>query len=194
MSGPFTSSNDAASPHELGALLSPEAERSEWLAVEMQRHEPAVRGYLRNQFPSIDADDVLQESYLKILRAKAATGIISIKAYFFSVARNTARTLFRRRQIYSRTDVNELPDSLVLDEAHDAAETANSHLRLELVIEAIDRLPLRCRQIVSLAVLEGQLSAEIATRLGLSESTVRVQLARGVKKCAEFMRMKGERG
>jgi RNA polymerase sigma-70 factor (ECF subfamily) len=79
-----------------------------------------------------------------------------------------------------------------LDEADDAAETTNIHLRLELVVEAIDRLPLRCRAIVRLAVLEGYQSGEIAARLCLSESTVRVQLARGVKKCAEFMRLKGE--
>jgi hypothetical protein len=101
MSRPFVSSNDAAAPHEIGALVSPHAANPEWLAGEMQRHEPAVRGYLRSQFPTIEADDVLQESYLKILRARAATGIVSLKAYFFSVARNTARTFFRRRQIYS---------------------------------------------------------------------------------------------
>lgn len=193
MSPPFAARGNPIPTPGLDAFVSHATANSDWLAGEMQRLEPAVRGYLRSHYPSIDADDVVQESYLKILRARATTGIISVKAYFFSVARNTARTLFRRRQIYSPIAVNELPEQWVVDAGRDAAETTNVHLRHALVVQAIDQLPDRCRMVISLAALEGCSSAEIAVRLRISEVTVRVQLARGVKKCAEFMRAKGER-
>lgn len=193
MRSSFATRGNPNPPPGLNVLVSHSTAHSEWLAGEMQRLEPAVRGYLESHYPSIEADDVVQESYLKILRARATTGINSVKAYFFAVARNTARTLFRRRKIYSPIAVNELPEQWVVDPGRDAAETTNVHLRHALVVQAIDRLPDRCRMVISLAALEGCSSAEIATRLRTSEVTVRVQLARGVKKCADFMRAKGER-
>lgn len=151
-----------------------------------------MRGYLRNHFPEIEADDVVQESYLKLLRVRATDRIASAKAYFFSVARNTALTMARRRKIYSATPVNELPNWRVVDGRADAAETANSEQQRELVVDAISQLPGRCREIVALSAVEGLSYAEIAARLGLSESTVRVQVARGIQKMASYLRNCGE--
>lgn len=156
-------------------------------------HEPALRGYLRSQFPSLDADDVVQESYLKLLRARAACQITAVKAYFFSIARNTALTILRRRRLFSDIPVNELPDSFVLEPRPDAAEMVDSRQRIELAIEAIDRLPARCREVLKLATIEGKSTTEIAAQLRISENTVRVQLARGIKKCAHFLREEGDR-
>lgn len=171
---------------------SPSAEQARWLTEHVQPHEVALRGYLRSRFPSVDADDVVQESYLKLLTARTAGKVAATKAYFFSVARNTALTLLRRRQIYSPIPVNELPDWRVLQSGADAAETANTHLQLELVAAAIARLPARCGEIVTLAALDGLTSAEIAVRLGLVPATVRVQLARGVEKIAAYLRARRE--
>ena len=167
-------------------------EDARWFAEEVQPHEPALRGYLRSQFPSIDTDDVVQESYLKLLKARTAGKVTSTKAYFFSVARNTALTLFRRRRIYSEVPVNELPEWRVLDGGPDAAETTNHHLRIALAVEAIGQLPARCQEICRLAAWERMAPADIASRLGIAESTVHVQLARGMMKCAAYLRERGE--
>lgn len=167
--------------------MSQNSDHARWIAEEIQPHEQALRGYLRNQFPSIDADDVVQESYLTLLRTRAGLRIASSKAYFFTVARNTARRLFRRRRIYSDTAVNDLHDSLLLDGGADAAEITHARQLEVLVIKAIDQLPARCREIVRLAALEGHANPVIAARLGLSETTIRVQIARGVKKCAAYL-------
>lgn len=156
-------------------------------------HEAAVRGYLQSAFPAIDTDDVVQESYLKLLKARTLRRVVSSRAYFFAVARNTALTIFRRNQLYSPTPVNELPDSYVLDEGSDASEITNAQHRRELVVRAIERLPRRCRDILELAVLEGMSNGAIATELGLAEATVRVQFARGMKRVVEFLRAEGER-
>jgi RNA polymerase sigma-70 factor (ECF subfamily) len=159
----------------------------------VQQHEVALRGYLRSRFPSLDVDDVVQESYLKLLRARAAGRIASTKAYLFSIARNTALTLFHRRRIYSDTPVSELPDWRVIDGGHNAAQAFVARERFELMSQAIAQLPDRCRDVMRLAVLRGCSNAEIAAALGLAENTVRVHLARGIKKCADFLRERGER-
>jgi RNA polymerase sigma factor (sigma-70 family) len=166
---------------------------SRWFADEVLPHEAQLRGFLRRQFPTVETDDVVQESYLKLLRAGAAEKIASGRAYLFTVARHTALTLFRRRKIYSDVPVNELPDWRVVDETADATAGLERQHRLELAVEAIDLLPARCREILRLAAVERMTPAQIATRLGLAESTVYVQLARGVRKCADHLRARGER-
>lgn len=171
----------------------PRPDRTRWLSEEVRPHEPALRHYLQAHFPSIDADDVVQESYLKLLRARAGGHIASAKGYFFSIARNTALTLFRRSKLYSDVPLSDLPEWRMLAKDGDAAETADLRQRFDLAIEAIDHLPRRCREIVKQAVLERRTPAEIARRLSISESTVYVQLARGVKRCGEYLREKGER-
>jgi len=168
-------------------------EQACWLSDQVQPHEMALRGYLRHQFPSVDVDDVVQESYLKLLRIQATGRITFAKAYFFSVARNTALKIFRRRQqLYSELPISELPDWQIMDGGPTAADITNANQLLELVAEAIDLLPVRCREIISLAILHGLSSAEIAAQLTLSENTVRVQTARGIKKCAEYLRTRNK--
>jgi RNA polymerase sigma-70 factor (ECF subfamily) len=164
---------------------------AEWFAAEVQPHEPALRGYLRSAFPSLDTDDLVQESYLKLWRARALGRIASTKAYLFSIARNTARTIFHRQRVFSPVPVSDLPDWRVLADEPSAAETVAAHERFEMISEAIAQLPSRCREVLSLAVLQGCSNAEIATRLGLAEATVRVHLARGIRKCAGFLRERG---
>lgn len=171
--------------------VSPEQAR--WFAEQVRPHEAALRGYLRHQFPSVDVDDIVQESYLKLLRTRAPGKIASARAYVFSIARNTALTLFhRRQQLYSEVSVNELPGWRVLDGGPDAAEATNARQRLALVADAVDTLPPRCREIMRLALVPGLGAIEIAEKLALSENTVRVQLARGIRKCADYLRERGE--
>lgn len=172
---------------------SPVADQNRWFTEEVQPHEVALRGYLRSKFPSIDTDDVVQESYFRLFKARAKGRIASSKAYIFAVARNTARTLFHRRRIYAPIPLAELPDSVVVAERSDVADRINEELRFQLALEAIDQLPPRCREIFRLAVLESLTTAEIVRRTGLAENTVYTQLAIGVRKCSEFLRERGER-
>jgi RNA polymerase sigma-70 factor (ECF subfamily) len=170
----------------------PQSDERHWISDQVRPHEAAVRGYLQYKYPSIDADEVVQESYLKIMKSGTARTIASTKAYFFAVARNTAHTLLRRRRIYSPIPVNELPDWRIIDGQADTTRQANDQMRLDLAVEAIDQLPPRCREILKLAALERLSPDEIAERLGLAKSTVHVQMARGIKKCADFLRERTE--
>lgn len=164
-----------------------------WIVENFTPHETEIRGYLQARFPAVDADDVVQESYLKLLRLRAVQRIESARSYFFSVACNTALSLFRRQKIYSDVPVSELPPALLAAEGCDGSEVACAHQRLELVTSAIDRLPARCRAVMVLSVLEGRSTAVIAQELGMAESTVRVQLVRGVHRCRDYMQERGEK-
>lgn len=161
------------------------------LPQELREHEPALRGYLRRRFPSIDSDDVVQESYLRILRARTVVRIESAKSYFYAVARNTAKSLFQRQRAVPEISENALPPGQTADVIE--ADRSEAGDRYALVSLAVDALPSRCRAIMRMALIEGLSSVEIADRLNLSEATVRVQLSRGVRKCSDFLREKGIR-
>lgn len=170
----------------------PLAERTRWFAEEVQRHETALRSYLRRRVPSsADVDDVVQESYLRLLRARTAGEIASVKGYLFAIARNTAAKLFRKQKFFAPIAVSELPPWRVLDDGQDVVRTANAHLQDAYIAEAIAALPGRCREILLLWVADGFSPREIAERLRLSESTVRTQLARAMDKCGRMLREKG---
>jgi RNA polymerase sigma-70 factor (ECF subfamily) len=65
---------------------------------------------------------------------------------------------------------------------------------LALLIKAIQALPDRCRQIVTLRKIYGLSQREVADRLGISEHTVEAQGAIGLRKCIEFFRRHGYAG
>jgi RNA polymerase sigma-70 factor (ECF subfamily) len=165
---------------------------SKWFEEEVQPHDAALRNYLRSRFPSVEADDVIQESYLRLFKVRARGGVKSVKAYVFTIAKNTALAVFRRRKFISDVPVNKLPDWRILDESPDAAAIANAHQQFTLAEEAIEQLPPRCRDVIRLAAFAQLSPKDIAQQLGIAESTVYVQLARGFKKCGEYLRERGE--
>jgi RNA polymerase sigma-70 factor (ECF subfamily) len=160
-----------------------------WFNEEIYPHEHSLRGYVKSAFPDVrDVDDVVQESFLKIWRRQAIAPVRSAKAFLFTVARNIALNTLRRQRrspIIAVTDLNAF--GVVSDES-DVVESIAAAQRIELLVDAVDSLPARCREIFILRRLKGVPQKEIAARLGLSEQTVQVQAARGLRRCEEFVR------
>jgi RNA polymerase sigma-70 factor (ECF subfamily) len=170
-------------------------EQSDWFAEEVVPHDLALRAYLHANFPSLnDVDDVVQESYVKLLRARRRGKIAFTKAYLFATARNTALALFRRPHIFSDRPVTDPAVLRISEDRADVAEQVSTSQEIALLLNAVDALPIRCREIFMLRKLQGVSQKEIAVRLGLSEQTVQVQIARGAKKCARFLRNCGVMG
>jgi len=162
----------------------PDSDQTRWFAEEVQPHEPTLRSWLRGLFPSLpDMDDLVQESYVRLIRAKRAGKVSHAKAYLFSTARNAALDFFRRRKIVSIEAVGDLADSTVLDERPHVADAVSRQQELDLLAEAVRCLPDRCRQTLTLRLLYGLSHKEIAAELKVSEHTVKAQLAKGMRRC-----------
>jgi len=59
---------------------------------------------------------------------------------------------------------------------------------IEILHEALQSLPERCREVFTLRRIYGLSQREIAQRLGLSEKTVENHSVTALKKCTEFFR------
>lgn len=159
-----------------------------WFMREVHPHEPSLRSYLQNRYPSTrDVDDVVQESYLRLWRAATFHPIDSAKAFLFKVARHVVIDLGRRRQISPIKTVTDLTALPVIEDGPGVVETACTREEIALLADAIDSLPARCREILILRKLRGVPQKAIAAQLGLSEQTVQVQVCRGVKRLAEYL-------
>src|SRR5688572_20557575 len=83
-------------------------ERCHWFAEEVHPHGAQLKSYLRNAFPSVrDVDDLVQESFLRIWKARAEQPIRSVKGFLFEVARRLAID-FTRHQ--SRSPIDAIPE------------------------------------------------------------------------------------
>lgn len=166
-----------------------EPDQDRWFAEHLRPHEPMLRAWLASRFPALaEIDDILQEAYAHVLAARArGTELRSPKAFLFATARHRAIDLVRSRAVRRTESLAETDALHVLDEADGIPETVARNQELELLTQAIQSLPARCRQVLTLRRLYGLSQREIAARLGLSENTVEHQVTIGVRKCAEFL-------
>ena len=172
--------------------MPPKDESAQWFVDEVQPHELVLRAHLRNAFPAVrDLDDVVQESYLRMWRARLERPIKSSQAFLFTVARHVALDLvrgMRRSPIDPSVDVTVLQ---IAEERVAVSDTLGAREKIELLGEAVGALPDRCREIIVLHKIQGLSQRDVATRLGLSERAVENQVARGVRRCEAHFRARG---
>ncbi len=171
------------------------SEQARWFSEHVQPYEPALRAYLSRRFPALrDHDDIVQETYTRLLRLDDPDRIVHTKAFLFTTARNAAIDLFRRRRTQPQAAIEEI-DRLVafplVDAEPNAVESLERRQRREILTEALRALPERCREVMLLRYLDGASGKEIAGRLGISLGTVKGHLLKGVRDCARFFEARG---
>lgn len=170
----------------------PDSKQSRWFAEEIHPHEAILRGYLRGAFPAVrDIDDVVQESYLRVWKAASVRRVESAKAFLFRVARNIALDLMRRHRSSPVTTVGDLTLLPVIAEKPAPAGAAGLEERITLLVEAMEELPPRSREVMILCKLHSLSYREAAARLGISEKTVGEHLYRGMKRLGEGLQRRG---
>jgi len=127
-----------------------------------------------------DAQDVVQEAYLRALRAFDGYRGGDARAWMLSIVRNTCYTWMQRRgglPAMLGDDVAELPDSADAGPEAHALRRADAHV----LRGALEDLPLEFREALVLRELEGLSYKEIADVAGVPLGTVMSRLSRGRK-------------
>jgi RNA polymerase sigma-70 factor, ECF subfamily len=120
-----------------------------------------------------DAEDVLQETFLKLLRhLQTGGGTANLRGWLFTVAANAARDRLRRRTRW-------IPWSPDYESAVAPSPFVEEDERLRSVRQALDRLPSRDRVLLALRA-QGLSYREIAAAAGIRTTSVGRLLARAV--------------
>jgi len=135
------------------------------------RYARMIHGVLLARAPRAEVDDLVQDVFLSAwkrldaLRDPAAFG-----GWLSMIARNRAADFHRQR-----VESVALPDDLRAQDATVARAEALG------VLEVIKALPEAYRETLVLRLVEGLTGPEIAVQTGLTPSSVRVNLHRGMK-------------
>jgi len=143
-----------------------------------------ARWLLRNEQ---DAQDVVQEAYLRALKSFSGFHGSNGRAWLLTIVRNTSYTLMKKNRAVDltttfdeerhATDYESVNPAALLEQTEDA----------ELVREAMDHLPAEFREILVLRHLEGLSYKEIADIAQIPPGTVMSRLARARGKLKECL-------
>jgi RNA polymerase sigma-70 factor (ECF subfamily) len=184
-----------------GALTMADVERLRALAASSDEHialemdEEAFRGfyertarplwaYLARVARPADADDLLQETYYRFLRAR---GRYESEAHrrntLFAIATNVARDRVRRQRVDPVTAAREQAE----DGTIAVVESTSPETRHDLS-KAMQQMAPRERGLLWLAYGQGWSHREIAGALGLSAGSIKPLLFRARRKLAALLR------
>jgi RNA polymerase sigma-70 factor (ECF subfamily) len=124
-----------------------------------------------------DAEDIVQESFLKAFKAQANFRGVEAKSWMLSIVRNTAMDFRRRDKSSKAVPIGE--DGYEPEDASPSQErTLLEQSRRDQVRKAIANLQPEFREVVVLREIEGCSYKEISATLGIPMGTVMSRLAR----------------
>ena len=128
------------------------------------------------------ADDLMQETYYRFLRARLPDlGESHRRNYLFRIATNLLRDSWRQK----KSEHVPMPEGFEVA-THD--RTVEKIQQQSVLSSALDGLRPREREILWLAYAQGSSHKEIAEMLGLKPGSIRLMLFRARKKLAGFLR------
>jgi len=168
-------------------------DHAQWFAEEVHPHGSQLKAYVRGSFPALrgDADDVVQESFLRIWQARTAQPIQSAKAFLYKVAKHIALDSLRHQRRSPIDAVSNLDALDVLVDSPAAADAGGLQDKIEILTDLIAALPARRREIILLCKFRRFSAQEAADHLGLDRRTVENQLYRAIRQCETQLRARG---
>jgi RNA polymerase sigma-70 factor (ECF subfamily) len=140
---------------------------------------------LRRGVSEEDADELVQEAFLKVEQYERAHAARSKEAMLVTTAVNLSIDRARRR---ARAPFVELDNvHAIADRMPDPAEIAEQQARLRHAAAGIERLPERTRRILLMRRLDEMSYAEIAEAENMSVAAVEKQVARATLQLIDWM-------
>ena len=153
-----------------------------------EQYSQELHAYLVNRLrrDALDAADVAQETFLRLLRMKDTEVIEQPHAYVYSVAINVIRELGLKEQLQA-----SLPGRLGDDAVHTGQsdlplDEAERQARLQHLQQCISDMPPTYQAILLMRKRDGMTYREIAEHLDISVHTVKKYLLRAVAWCRQY--------
>ena len=134
-----------------------------------------------------DAQDVVQEAYLRAVRFFVGFRGGSSKAWLLAIVRNAAYSSLQRSRAQGPTTSFDAEIHDVEDRSPGPEVELLQSARRQDLLEALERLPVEFREALILRELEGLSYKEIAEVSGLPIGTVMSRLARARRNLRQFL-------
>lgn len=150
----------------------------------IRRYHDSLIRFLRQRLRvKEDAVDIAQEAYIRMLQYEGSQKIDSPSSMLFRIAINIATDQFRAdaaRQVSGQVSIDdmELPSQQPSVDREIAAEQD-----LELLYQAIEGLPPKCRQVFLLSRAQRMTYPQIAAHCGISIKMVEKHISRALEIC-----------
>ncbi len=123
------------------------------------------------------SEDIVQSVFMKLWETRHSLEIRSFRSYFIQCVKNRCIDYLRSQEVknkfshqHSDLPLVEMPEDLWTKTDLD-----------EIIHQAIDKLPPRCREIFIMSRIDNLKTAEIAEKLDLSGRTVETQISKALK-------------
>jgi len=126
---------------------------------------------LRRKYPNVDADDVLQATYLRLMATQQVDHIDNDKFYFFRVAMSQIAQQARRDEIVQFESLDQHSYDRGSDDPN-MESVIDSERAWTRFLDILRDLPPRQRLVIELRRLEGLGVRSTAERLSISISSV----------------------
>jgi RNA polymerase sigma factor (sigma-70 family) len=163
----------------------PSAEDRQLTAL-YREYAPALRRYTRRYLGSeSDAEDVVQEVFIRLSRRGELNTLDSPSAVLFTTAFRLALNEIRRRKTAALDGAASLDDEPPVDAGRSPEAQFIAKSEFLTYYEAVQQLPPQCRRVVTLRQIYGYSFKEIQDRMGLSISTLEKHMGRGKQLCRQ---------
>ena len=146
----------------------------------LHRIAALVRGFVRRKIVQggVDPEDVVQETLLAIhVKRHTWRQDAPVLPWIYAIARFKLIDAFRRRGRRIEVEIDEIAETFAEPETETVSERD--------INRALDGLPPAQRSVVSSISVDGHSIGETASKLGISETAVRVSLHRGLAAIAK---------
>jgi RNA polymerase sigma factor (sigma-70 family) len=160
-----------------------------WSALFAEKRATLSNYFLRRVAHRWDAQDLVQEVYLRLLRIEPAdaANILSPEAYLFTVAANLVKehAVLRQQQPLGSDELEQLVDCLVAPTNIEA--DLDSESRQQRLAELIDHLSPKCKAVMIMHYRDGLSCKEIAKQMSISTNMVKKYIGKGLAACRQRM-------
>lgn len=143
-------------------------------------HAPWLLRTLRRRFGPDVAEDLLQETYVRLARRISSKPVTSPKAYLVRIASNVFLDGYRRDRQRAEAEAGHF--------ALPGAAEAASQIQTIVVREIVLGMPVKLRDVFLLSRAGGLSNQQIAQQLGISVKTVEWRMTRALAYCAAQLR------
>ena len=133
----------------------------------------------RRRSAGLEIDDIVQETYARLIAVDQVDGIGNIKNYMFQTAYSVLVSHVRRSKIITFETVTDLEQLGATRESSPEDQVIDRD-ELNRLARAVADLPGKVRDVFVLRRINGLSQRDAARQLGLSESTVEKHMSRGI--------------